>query len=136
MGARPTEKARKQEGIISESKSKVRKVESDDDDSNFEGYNKSDGKLVQVDVDRKITECSGKDPTLTLLQNKSEEEEINNTGETGLVMIFGMVILVFGNRIENLNHRCGWVVYHISESKITYASLSMNNPKRAPETNK
>ena len=41
-----------EEGIISESKSNVRKLESDEDESDFECYDKSDGKSVPVDRQR------------------------------------------------------------------------------------
>ena len=47
------DKAQKQdEDIISKSKRKVCKVESDDDDSEFECHDKLDGKSVHTDVDR------------------------------------------------------------------------------------
>ena len=74
-----SEKAKKveKEGSISASEPKARNVESDKDDS--ECCNKSDGKLVHVDIDKEVTEGR---PALALLQNKSEEEAINNNGET------------------------------------------------------
>ena len=61
------------------SKPKVRKVESDEDDSDFECYNKSDGKPVHVDIDKVVTEGG---PALALLPNKSEEDERNMNVET------------------------------------------------------
>ena len=67
-----------EEGTISASKPKVRKVESDDYDSDFECYNKSDGKPVHADINKAVTEGG---PALVLLPNKSEEE-IKNNGET------------------------------------------------------
>ena len=75
-----SEKAKKteEEGTISASKPKVRKVKSDEYDSDFECYSKSDGKSVHVDIDKEVTKGG---PALALLSNKSEEE-INNTGET------------------------------------------------------
>ena len=73
------EKAQKvEEGTISASKLKVRMVESDEDDSDLECYNKSDGRLVHVDIDKEVTE---REPALALVPNKSEEEN-NNNGET------------------------------------------------------
>ena len=73
-----SEKARKQQkGIIAESKPINRKVESDDEDSDFECYDKS----VNVNVDKEVTGSSGKEPTLVLLPNKSEEK-VNKNVET------------------------------------------------------
>ena len=77
-----SKKARKMEEMISsESKLKVQKVESDEEntDTNFEGYDKSDSKPVHVHVDGIITEG---DPRLALLLNRLEEEETNNNGES------------------------------------------------------
>ena len=54
-------------------------VECDEDKSDFECYNRSDGKPVHVDIDKEVPE---EWPALALLPNKSEEEEINNNGET------------------------------------------------------
>ena len=77
------DKAQKQdEHIISESVMKVQEVESDDVDSNFECCNKSDGKLVNVVVEKGTTGKSGRDRMLTLLLNNLEKKEINNKGET------------------------------------------------------
>ena len=61
-----------EEGTISEYKPKVRKMESDEDDSDFECYDRSEGKPVHVDIVREITE--GNKPTLALLPNRSEED--------------------------------------------------------------
>ena len=77
------EAPKQEERIISESKAKIREVESDKKDSDFECSNKSDGKPVYVDVDKEITGSSQKDPTLAFVPNRSEKEEINNNGETG-----------------------------------------------------
>ena len=73
-----------EEGIFSESRSKVRKVASDDDDdddddSDFECYDRSEGKPVHVDVDKEMAESNKL--TLALLRNRSEKDEFNN-GET------------------------------------------------------
>ena len=68
-----------EEGIISASKSIVRKVESDEEGKDFKCYSKSDEKPVHIDIDKEVTE--GK-PTLALIPNRSEEYEINNNGET------------------------------------------------------
>ena len=67
-----SEKPRKaeEEGTISTSKPKVRKVESDEYDSYFESYIKSDDKPVHVDIDKEVTEVG---PALALLPNKSEK---------------------------------------------------------------
>ena len=40
---------------------------------------KSNGKPVHSDIDKQVTKG---EPALALLPNKSEEEEINNNGET------------------------------------------------------
>ena len=50
-----SEKAKKTKEERTISKPKIRKVESDDDDSDFECYNKSDGKPVHVDIDKEVT---------------------------------------------------------------------------------
>ena len=47
-------------------------------------------------------------------------------------MIVGMVILVFRDLIEKSDHGSGWLVYHTSESKINYSSISMNNQRKEP----
>ena len=69
-----------EEGIISESKSKVRKVELDEEENDFECYDKSDEQPVHVDVDKELAVDK---PTLALLPNRLEEVELNNIGETG-----------------------------------------------------
>ena len=69
-----------EDGIISESKPKVRKLESDEEDSYFKCYDKSEGKPVHVDID-KVTNQENK-TTLPLLPNKSEGDEIYNDDET------------------------------------------------------
>ena len=80
---RASEKARELEvGIILEWKIKVREVEWDEEDCDFEYYDKSDGKPVHVDVDKEDAESSQKDSTLALFPNRSKEKEINNNGET------------------------------------------------------
>ena len=68
------------EGVISESKPKVRKVESDNENSDFKCYDMSYGKPVYVDIGRKLTE--GNNPTLALPPNRSEEDKNNNNGDT------------------------------------------------------
>ena len=68
-----------EERVISESKSKVQKVKSAEEHSDFECCDKSNGKPVHVNVDREITE---RDPTHALLPNRSEKEELNNNGKT------------------------------------------------------
>ena len=66
--------------MISESKPKVLEVESNKQNSDFECYDKSDGKLVHVDTDKRVIE--GHQPKLALLPNRSEKDEITNNGET------------------------------------------------------
>ena len=68
------------ERIVFESRPKVRKVDSDEGEGDSESYNRSDGKPVHVDIDKVITK--GHKPTLALLRNRSEKNEINNNGET------------------------------------------------------
>ena len=61
-----SEKGQKlEEGTIFKPKPKVRKVESKENDSDFEGYDKSAGKPVHVDVDKEVTERR-RNPTLAL----------------------------------------------------------------------
>ena len=55
--------------------------ESDDDDSDFEYCNKTNGKLAHVDVDKRLR-VGGKTRGMTLVPNKSKEE-ISNIGENG-----------------------------------------------------
>ena len=107
-----SEKAKnvEEEGTILASKPKVRKVESDEDGSDFECYNKSDGTPVHVDIDKEITEGG---PALALPPNKSEEE-MNDNGET----MVGTVIFVYAGPNEHVNHRTDWVAYHIFEGNI------------------
>ena len=62
-----------EERTISMSKPKVRKVESAEDDCDFECYSKSDGKSKHVDVRNKVI--------MSTKPNKSEEEEKGNNGE-------------------------------------------------------
>ena len=78
-----SEKARKQdEGIISESKPKVQKVESDDEYSDFDCCDKSDGKPVHAYVIKEVTGSSGKEPTVA--PSSKISEEVNNNSETGV----------------------------------------------------
>ena len=89
-----------------EAKSKVQKSESDEEDSGFECYNKSDGKLVHVDVDNEITE---RDTTLALLPNRSVEEEINNYSEARVGN--GNISVLRSNRIFKPPERLGTVPF-------------------------
>ena len=75
-----SDRAQLMERIISESKSKVRKVESDEEDSDSDYYDNSDGKPVHVNIDKELAVDK---PTLALLRNRSEEDEIHKNGETG-----------------------------------------------------
>ena len=72
------------EEIYSQSKLKVRKLESDEEGNDFQCYDKSDGNPGHVDIDEEITEM---DPTLALLPNRSEVEEMNNNIETMVGMV-------------------------------------------------
>ena len=75
-----SKKAQKvEEGTFFTCKLNVRKVEYDEANSDFECNNKSEGKLVHVDIDKEFIE-GGQAPAL--LSSKSEEEEININGET------------------------------------------------------
>ena len=108
-----SEKAHKvEEGTISTSKPKVWKVKSDEDDSDFECYNKSDGQPVHVDIDK---EGTGGRPALALLPNKSDEKLINSS-ETRV----RTVSLVYTGLTEHLNQRSGWVMYRFFEGNIWY----------------
>ena len=49
------------------------------DESDFECYNRPDGKPVHVDMEKEVTEGG---PALKLLPNKSEDEEFKTIGET------------------------------------------------------
>ena len=64
----------KEEGIILESQPKVYKVELEDEDSDFECYSKSDGKIVHVYADKGINGGDEKNPTLVSLPNKLEHD--------------------------------------------------------------
>ena len=76
-----SEKTKKtEEGMISESKPEVWKVESDKEDSDFECYNNSEGKPVHVDFEKEVADRSK--PTFALLPSRSEECKINNNSET------------------------------------------------------
>ena len=82
MGA--SEKAKKESGLrkkIFASKPKIRKVKSNEDDSDFECYNKSERKLVHVDIDKEITQGG---PALALQRNKLEEEETRRPASTSI----------------------------------------------------
>ena len=94
------------EETISESKSNVRKVESDEEETDFECYDNSHGKPVQVNLD--IKQAVNK-PSLALLPNKSDWDEINNNIETADVDDnFG---LQRSNRIFKPPKRLGSVPY-------------------------
>ena len=69
-----------EEGIISEFKPKVRKVDSAEEDGDFESYDRSERKPVHFDIDKEITK--GNKPTVALLPNRPEEAENNNNSET------------------------------------------------------
>ena len=58
MSVSEKETKKKEDVTISASKPMIRKVESDEDDSDFECY-KLDGKPVHVDIDNEVTEEDG-----------------------------------------------------------------------------
>ena len=67
-----SEKGQKmEEGTIPASETKVHKIESDEDVSDFECYNESDGKPVLVDIDIEVTDGG---PTLALLTNRKKKK--------------------------------------------------------------
>ena len=74
MSASEIEKV--EESIIWLSETKVWKVKLEDEDSDFDCQNKSDGKPLHVDVDKGIIVGAQKNPTLPL--NKLEEDENSN----------------------------------------------------------
>ena len=88
-----------EEGIISESKSKVRIVSSDEEGSDFGYFDKSKGKPLHDDIDNEITE--GNEPTLALLPSRLEKEEVNRTVRHGIET----VISTYADPTEHLNHR-------------------------------
>ena len=103
-----SEKARKEEErTVSASKAKVRKVESEKEDSGFEYYNKSEGKPIHVDIDKETTEGG---PALALLPNRSEEDEINNNVET--IGRDGNVSVHKSNRTSKPPDQLGSVPYY------------------------
>ena len=69
-----------EEGIFSQSDSKVGKVDSDKEQSECDCYDKSEGKPVHVNIDKELAVDK---PTLALTPNRSEEDEINNNDQTG-----------------------------------------------------
>ena len=82
MSSSGIERRKKASSRIPESKLKVWKVESEDEDNDFDCYNKNDGKPVHVDVDKEITKTDKKTWALASLPNKSDQDGIIN-GEMG-----------------------------------------------------
>ena len=54
-------------------------MKSDEEDSDLECYDESEGKPIHGDIGKETTE--GNKTTLALLRNRSEEDEINSNGE-------------------------------------------------------
>ena len=128
-----SEKTQKlEESINFESESKVWKAESEEKDSDFECLIRPTVSRCRQTFTEKLLEVAKKEPTLELLPNRSEEEEINNNGETVVGNGFWNRILPYADLIEQLNHRSGWVVYHISEPKITYTFSTEPTRKKPP----
>ena len=127
MSASGKTKKTEEEGTISASKPKVRKVESIEDNSDFECYKKSDGKPIHVDIDKEVIEGG---PALALLRNNSEEKEINVNCET---RGRGTVILADAFLTEHLNPLTNWVVYHFCGTKTYCFILTGPNQKEQPK---
>ena len=102
-----------------------REVESVEEDSDFECYNKDDGKPLHVDVDKEVIEGG---PTLALLPNRSEGDKINNIGET--MGGNGNNSVRRSNRIYKTSKWLGSAPCFL---KITF-SLCRTNPKRTTKT--
>ena len=110
-----SEETRKlEEQIVFASKWKVRKVESDKKDSNFECYNKTDGKPVHLDIDKEVTEA---ELTLALLPNRSEDDARNNNGETRSGK--GNISVCRSHRIFELVDQLGCVPFFLN-SQMTF----------------
>ena len=88
------ESGRRRNNLRVQIKGRVRKVESDEDDSDSESYKKPDGKPVHVDVDKKVTDGG---PALALLRNK-KKNKILMLGQWA-----GTVIFVYACLTEDLN---------------------------------
>ena len=69
---------------------------------------------MQVDLDNDFAE-SRKDLSLALLPQRSESDELNDSGETTVLV----VNLAYASRTENLINRAGWVVCQTSEPEKT-----------------
>ena len=95
-----------EEGILSGSKSKVRKIELDEKGSDFECCDKSNGTPVHVNIDKELAVDK---PTLVLLPNRSEEDKFNNSSVTE--DWDGNVRLRRSNRIIKPMGRLGSVSY-------------------------
>ena len=98
-----------EEGIISKSKPKVRKVDLEEEDSHSNCYDRPKEKPVHIDIDIDKEIAAGNKLTLALLLNRSEENEINNSGETR--GRDGNVNLRRSNRIFKPSERSGTVPY-------------------------
>ena len=122
-----SEKARKlEEGITSESKPTVQKVESDVTNSEFEGYDKSDDKPVHVYLDKEITE-----KILQLHHYRTDRQKKKQL--TTVRQEVGMIILAYANPVEFSKHRNGRVACHVSEAEMAshlYAGPSRKEPLR------
>ena len=128
-------KARKrQEDIYLESKPKVWKVESDNEDSDLECYDKGDRMPANVDTKKKRIFRKKRKRTDTNFQTIFKKKMSTTVVTQRLGMIVGTVMRVSGSQIGNIIHRSDWGSYQISESEITYVSISRTNPKRTTET--
>ena len=115
-----SEKIRKlEENIFFESKLKNPKVESNEEVSDFECYDKPEGKPVHVDVDE-ITRFNQRYPILAILPNRSEENNNSETRGGKVRQGVGLVIQAYAGLSEHLNHWSGRVPYHFFDLNITY----------------
>ena len=87
-------KRKKEKVTILESKLYVLNIEFRDKNCASGCHNKSNRKLVHVDVDKEVSGSDAKNPVLALLVNKWNEDEITNRGEIEV-------------RINNLNGSIG-----------------------------
>ena len=96
-------------------------------DSHLECCTKSDGKLLHVDINREVTEG---EPTLSLLPQRSEEDEVNDNGETrgGNVNVG----VRSSNRTFKPPERRG-IVPHFLISKTTFFLFAVSTRKKPPK---
>ena len=104
-----------EDGTISTSKPKVRKVESDEEDSELDCYGKSEGKPVHVDIDKEDSEG---DSTVSLLQNRSKEDQIDINRE--IICGNGTICVRRSNPINKPTERLGSVAYFWTHNSVQF----------------